>query len=107
MSLSRNMKKGDLEPPFDPVLYDADGNPEDLTAATSVKVTCKRGSTTVFTSRTATGNAAGQVSMPWQSGDTSTVGRLDLEVEVEWSPSRTQRYPDAGYFVVNVTTALT
>lgn len=107
MSLSRNMKQGDLEPDFDPTLYDGNGNALDLTAATSVKVTCYQSGASVFTSRTASGNSAGQVNMPWVSGDTNTIGQLLLEVEVEWSSSRVQTFPDVGYFIVNITPDLT
>lgn len=111
MSLSRNMKQGDLEPDFDPVLYDPDGQPYDLSTATSVKVTCYQNGASVFTSRTASGNSSGQVSMAWVSGDTNTIGEgasaLKLEVEVEWSSGRIQTFPDNGYFIVNVTPDLT
>ena len=103
MSLSRDMKQGDLEPPFDPVLYDDDGvTPLNLSTATSVKVTCYQNGASVFTSRAATGSAAGVVNMPWVSGDTNTIGTLYLEVEVEWTAGRIQTFPSAGYFVVNV-----
>ncbi|MCB9415415.1 MAG: hypothetical protein H6526_09025 [Actinobacteria bacterium] len=107
MSLSRNMKQGDLEPDFDPVLYDPGGQPYDLSTATSVKVTCYQAGASVFTSRTASGNSSGQVNMPWVSGDTDDQGEMLLEVEVEWSSGRIQTFPDNGYFIVNVTPDLT
>ena len=107
MSLSRNMKQGDLEPDFDPVLYDPDGQPYDLSTATSVKVTCYQNGASVFTSRTASGNSSGQVNMPWVSGDTDDRGEMLLEVEVEWTSGRIQTFPDNGYFIVNVTPDLT
>ena len=107
MSLSRDMKQGDLEPDFDPVFTDDDGYPLPLDTATSVKVTATQAGVSLFTSRSATGDANGQVNMPWVSGDTDDVGEMLLEVEVEWSSGRIQTFPDNGYFIVNVTPDLT
>ncbi len=107
MSLSRYMKQGDLEPPFDPVLYDDDGvTPLNLSAATSVKVTCYQNGASVFTSRAATGDAQGRVNMPWVAGDTNTIGTLRLEVEIEWSAGRIQTVPSEDTFYVYVTADL-
>ena len=106
MSLSTVMHVGDLEPPFRPVLVNrTTGLPYDLSTATSVKVTCTRGTTSVFSLRSATGNSAGQVNMAWSGTDTNTVGELHLVVVVEWTSGRVQTFPaepEGNYFVVNV-----
>lgn len=102
VGLSRNMKQGDLEPPFNPVLTDDNGVPYNLSAATSVKVTAKQGGSALFTSRACTGNSQGVVNMPWVSGDTNALGEIRLEVEVEWTASRIQTFPAIGYFLVTV-----
>jgi len=104
MGFSRNMKQGDLEPPFNPVLYQDDGvTPYNLSTATSVKVTAKQAGAALFTSRSATGNASGQVTMTWSGTDTAVLGEITLEVEVEWTAARVQTFPAIGYFVVTVT----
>lgn len=107
MSLSRTMHVSDLRPDFDPVLTDpATGLPVDLTTAVSIAVDCYTSTwTSVFTARSATGNASGQIAMAWQSSDVSTARELRLVVRVTWTGPKVQSFPSAdgaSYFVVQV-----
>lgn len=67
--------------------------PVDLTTATSVKVIGVRDDGTSVFSRAATSaTALGVVTMNWQSGDTTTVGNIRVEVEVTWPGSKPQTF---------------
>ena len=78
MRISRH----DLKPDLQATCYDGD-TPVDLTTALAIKVNAQRDGAPAF-SRTATGDAEGRVTMPWQPGDTDTTGILKVEVEVTW-----------------------
>lgn len=105
MSLSRIMHVDDLLPAFNPTFYEDDGTPVDFSTASAVVVDCYDATgTSVFSSRSATGNSSGQVSMAWTAGDTDTVGELRLVVRGTWS-SKDRSFPSedgAAYCVVNV-----
>lgn len=106
MSLSRNMKTGDRLPDFNPVVTWPDtGLPVDLTTASAIVVNATQNGASLFTGRAATGNAAGQVTMTWNAGDTAATGEILLEVVAtiggkEWS------FPGRGYFSVVVWASL-
>lgn len=108
MSLSRVMHVGDLKPDFDPVLYDDDGNPIDLTAAVSIAVDIYTSTWTLVRNVTGvTGNASGQIAMAWVAGDVSSARELRLIPRVTWTGPKIQSFPsDDGqtYFSVNVVT---
>lgn len=100
---SRTMHVGDLEPPFNPTLYDDNGTPYNLSTATSVKVTAKLpDGTSVFSLRSATGNSSGQVSYTWQAADVSSAKTLHVTVVVEWTAGRSQTFPEEQPFVIHV-----
>lgn len=87
------MYQHDLRPDLHIALLNA-GVPIDLTVGVdSIKVigVYATDGTTAF-SRTATGNAQGVVSMEWEDGDTDTLGRLLLEVEVTWADTKKQTF---------------
>ena len=71
------------------------GEPIDLTVATAIRVIGVRGTTTVF-NRTVAGTAEGVVTMPLQAGDTATIGRIQVEVEVMWPGNKPQTFRPAS-----------
>lgn len=84
------MYRGDLKPDLEITLTD-DRTPVNLTTAASIRVIGTRNGTVAF-DRAATGNTAGVIVMPWQTGDTSTVGRISVEVEVTWPGAKPQTF---------------
>lgn len=96
MSLFRVMHSGDLERPFNPVLYE-DGVPVNMTGATSVKISINGGAL-----KTASGNAVGQVTYNWAAGDLPSAGTYKVLVKVEWTSGRTQTFPEDGSFIIKV-----
>lgn len=97
--MTLEIKRGDTLPPLTITLTD-DGA-VDLTAAQSIRVIGTRAGVEVF-DRTATGDAAGVVVMDFQTGDTDTVGRILVEVEVTWDDG-VQTFPPDTYLAVDVT----
>lgn len=96
------IKQGDLTPNLVITCTD-NGVAKDLTTASTVEVVCRRdGSTAVLWTRAASGNASGQVTYTWQTGDTDTTGRLLFEVLVTWPGSKPQRFPALSYLPVDV-----
>lgn len=97
-----NLKKGDLKPDLT-INCTSGGAVVDLTTASSITVVGRlEGASSPLFSRAATGTALGVVTMPWQSGDTATVGRLNIEVIVTWPGTKPQRFPATSYLPVDI-----
>jgi hypothetical protein len=101
-----NLKRGDLKPDLI-ITCTSDGAVPDFTTATTVQVVCRReGAAAALFTRNATGNALGQVTYAWQSGDTDTVGRLLFEVIATWPGTKPQRFPANSYLPVDIEESL-
>jgi hypothetical protein len=74
------------------------GGPADLTTAATIHAIATHNGATLF-DRTVTGNASGVITLPWQVGDTDTVGLIQFEFKVTWQAGGVQTFR-AGY--VNV-----
>jgi hypothetical protein len=97
-----NIKKGDLKPDL-VIACTSNGVAPDFTTATTVQVVCRReGAAAALFTRSATGDANGNVTYTWQSGDTDTVGRLLFEVLATWPGTKPQRFPANSYLPVDV-----
>ena len=96
MTVPYAIKAGDLEPPIDATLLQADGTPVDLTAAAAVRCLVRRKAATSLTvdrDATVITAAAGTVRLAWQAGETDTPGTYQLEFEITWPGSRKQTVP--------------
>ena len=95
------IKRGDRRPGV--TITCANGStPVDLTVASEVRLLGKLGSTLVI-NRVVTGGADGKVVVEtWQTADTSTAGRLLLEVQVTWSDGTIQTFPGDKYLEVDI-----
>lgn len=98
-------KRGDLEPPLEATLENADGTPKDLSTASGVdfhmadpdETTAK-----VDKDATITDGVNGQVSYSWDSEDVDTTGEFEAEFEVIWSDGDTETFPKDGYLDVRI-----
>lgn len=106
-----NIYRNDLEPPLRIDLQTKvegtldEYEPVDLTTATAVRVIGVDNTNTLAIDRSVTLTSgqklAGLVEMPWEAGDTDTVGTLKFEVEVMWPGNRPQTFrPQAAVKIV-------
>jgi hypothetical protein len=89
------MKQHDLMPPLRVQLLN-NKTPIDLTTITAARViitTLDKSSLLMDRAITVEAGTDGWVSMNWQTGDTATVGRFRVEVEVIWPTDRPQTFP--------------
>jgi hypothetical protein len=82
------MFAGDLEPDLT-IDVTNHGEPYDISAALSYRIKAYRGSTLLF-DRVATLAGDSQVTMAWQTGDTTLVGPIRIYVVIEWEPGRVE-----------------
>lgn len=102
------IKRGDTLPQLATVLLDGEGSPLDLTTALSVKLSmilCEHPRTVVLDETPASfaPNTTGAVWYDWQVGDTSAVGRYNIEWTVTFVGGVTLTVPSKGYDTVEVT----
>jgi hypothetical protein len=99
------IKQNDRRPRWR-VQLTANGAPVNITGATGAVFTMMAG-----TSGTPKVNKAamtiidaptGVVEYAWASGDTSTTGEFNVEVEVNWGGGETQTFPSVGYFTITI-----
>lgn len=92
---TRTIYTGDLERPLVIELADDDG-PIDVTQpGTTVRVIGRQDGAYIFTRTnpditTESDGTTSTVTMPWQTGDTDTAGRIEIEVKIDWAGSRPQ-----------------
>lgn len=102
------MTTGDTKPDLKMILSATD--PVDITSAISVRIIgkMKRSGVEKFDRAPSTaeylGDGTSLVTMEWQTGDTSTPGDLEIEVEVTWAPGQVQTFPAENH--VNLDLAL-
>jgi hypothetical protein len=96
------IKRNDRRPRWR-VQLTANGDPVDLTAATTAKFTMKTGSTIAVNkgAMTFVDKPTGVVEYPWGATDTAASGDYNVEVEVDWG-GETQSFPSTGYFSVKI-----
>jgi hypothetical protein len=98
------IKRGDRRPYWQGTLK-ANGDPVDLTDATSASFIMKLGTTGTPKvnkgAMTFVDRPNGVVRYAWAAGDTDTSGDYNVEVEVSWS-GELQTFPSKGYFVVTI-----
>jgi hypothetical protein len=93
------VKQHDLYPPLRAQLLDGT-TPVNLTPASNVRVivtSTDRATELIDRAMTVTDPTGGWVEMEWVTGDTATIGRFLLEIEVTWPTSRPQTFPVNGY----------
>lgn len=93
-----DIKRGDTDPAFSTVLYNG-STPLDLTAASGVRLIVKLPGAVaakVDAAMTIVSAAAGSVSYQWQTADTDTAGRYEMEIEVTWNNGRRRTIPTPG-----------
>ena len=98
------IKRNDLEPIIEAVLYEADGTVRDLTTST-VKFSMRRkGSTTnkVSTAASIDVAASGEVSYTWAGEDTDTEGDYIAEWEETTSGSKKVTYPNNRFINISI-----
>jgi hypothetical protein len=102
--MALELKRNDLRPHFR-VSLTANGDPVDLTDATSAFFLMKQGTNgTPKVDRgamTFVDRATGTVEYAWVVGDTDTAGTFNVEVEVLWG-TEPQTFPSKGYWTVTI-----
>jgi hypothetical protein len=103
-----NIKEGDFLPVLQRTLYDENDAAVDLTNATSVKFTMKRGATTKISK---VGCAIidtlnGIVQYAWTGTDTDTPGVYDAEFQVTYVSAKIETFPNDGYIKITITPEL-
>lgn len=90
---------GDSEPSFEFTIYDRDGSPLDLTAATAVEFRAKltTGATLVTRSCVFTDRANGKAKATWATTDLATIGIYNVQVRVTWASGRWSSHPNDTY----------
>lgn len=90
---------GDTLPPLNATLEDANSNPVDLTTAASVSFRMKRPEDTTWMwthgALILTPATAGNVSYPWQAGDTSTEDVYQGQFVVLWPGGGQESFPNS------------
>ena len=87
----------------DPVTGAVTHPPADLTAATAITVTVRRGGQVLGAPRTLVGRPAdGKLTLVRAAGDTSEVDVLNYEVQVTWPDGKIQTFPDRGFMVETI-----
>lgn len=104
-----NIKVGDRLPVLEAQLLDGNGEPVDLTTATTVafRMRAQGSDTPLFTTNCVIISPAdGQVEYRWAAGNTATAGPYDGEFVVTWNDTRVQTIPNAGSIKVRVVATL-
>lgn len=105
------IKQDSTMPRLETVLLDGDGQPLDLTNATSVTLRmrlCAHPRTLKLANATAgfTASATGEVWYQWVAGDTDTVGKYDIQWTVTYPGGGVEKVPSKGFDQVEVTSDL-
>lgn len=100
------IKKGDLLPPLDAILKDANGKAVDLTAASGgvkFSMIASDSDTPKISCVTAGVPSAesGQVQYLWTGTDTDVVGKYFGEFEVDWGTKK-QTFPNKGFITIEI-----
>ena len=93
------MKQNDLAPSLRAQLLDGE-TAVDLTTASSARIivtTIDKATELLDRAATIEAGTNGWVTMDWQTGDTATVGRYLLEIEVTWPGTKPQTFPVHQY----------
>lgn len=98
------IKRHDTAPAFTATLRDANGTVIDLTGASArflmreprARILKVNGAMTIPDA------ANGRVSYAWATGDTDTAGKYQVEVEVTFSDSTIQTFPNDGHHDLHV-----
>lgn len=99
------VKRGDDSPAITSTLYDAAGDPVNLTGATVRFFMSKRGSdstTVAGNGEIADDETTGVVSYEWQEGDTDDPGDYEAEWEVTFAGGAKQTFPNSGFVRVRI-----
>lgn len=98
------IRQGDTNPPLQ-ITLTADDGPVDLTDAASVRVVGVQGITQVIDESVEPSvPEEGVVARDWKPGETDTVGRIFVNVIVNWG-TVTQTFPPYGSLAVDITPA--
>ncbi len=107
------IKQGDQRPKFVVVLYDDFGEPSqavvDLTDASSAVFNMRHESGAVIIDGVAadiTNDVGGEVTYTWDVGDTAEVGFYQAEVEITWTDTLPETWPNKGFWWIEVTEAI-
>lgn len=98
------IKQGARKPYLLLQLLDDDGEPVDLTTASSATLVMEPhgGGTAVSKVMTFFSRSLGKVQYAWQSADTATAGAWDCEVDLTWSDGEVETYPTSGSLLIVV-----
>lgn len=98
------IKRNDLLPVLNAILYDKEGAVFDLSGGTVQFMMRPAGSSTlkVDSAATVVSATAGSVRYTWASGDTDTAGDYEAEFEYTSSGSKMETFPLTGYILVRV-----
>ena len=95
--------QGDLEPSIDLYLKKADGQPIDLTGASSVTLRVRPTGSAASASPTFTGTmtvfaaTSGGCRYALATGDLALVNAYDMQATINWPGARPQAVPNVGY----------
>lgn len=94
------VRQNDLLPPLIVDVNDQ-GEPVDLTTATTVKMIGYQGGVEKF-NRDATTVGLGQAMMNWETGDTDTIGPMKVFVKINWTGRELTIEPDNKVQILRV-----
>jgi len=96
------IKRNDTSPTFRATLVDADGAAVNVTGAAARLHMSNEKGVKVDAAMTLDTPLSGIVTYAWQVADTDTAGFYDAEIEVTFSDSTVQTFPNNGYWTVHV-----
>lgn len=96
------IKTNDTSPSLVVSLTDYAGSKVNLTGATAQFHMKKYGASTLKVDAAATVTSAsnGQVTYDWSASDTDTAGTYYGEIEITYSDSKVETFPNNGYFTI-------
>ena len=104
MARETKIKQGDTAPAFTATLTDGAGAAINLTGATALFLMKNRKTRELVVSAAATitGATTGKVSYAWAAGDTDIPGGYDVEIQITFSDSTIETFPNGDYHKLTV-----
>lgn len=102
-----SIKQNDLLPILEAILQDVNGNPVDLTPASSVVFHLREEDSASLKIEDGVveidaNPETGKITYSWVNTDTDTNGLFLGEFEVTWAGAKTQTFPSMGYVSVEI-----
>jgi len=112
MTQQITIKRNDRRPYIEASFTNPDGQPLNLTTATSITFTMSpqgTDTTPLINAQPAiiTNATQGLAEYRWAAGNTATAGKFYAEFTITWPDGSTETHPTSGYLLVHITRDLT